>query len=154
MFKSLLVAILACTMLSGAAQNVAGAQSTSTTGSESLYKQLGGYDAIAAVTDDFIHRLATDDRFKKFFVGVSDEHKARIRQMAVDLICAKTGGPCIYVGRDLKEVHTGLHITDADFKASADLLKQSLDKYKVPPAVQARFLEAISSLKPDIVVEK
>ena len=26
----------------------------------SLYKRLGGYDALAAVTDDFIGRLATD----------------------------------------------------------------------------------------------
>jgi hypothetical protein len=35
----------------------------------SLYKRLGGYDALAAVTDDFLGRLATDPQFSKFFVG-------------------------------------------------------------------------------------
>lgn len=34
---------------------------------DSLYKRLGGYDALAAVTDDFIGRLATDPALSKFF---------------------------------------------------------------------------------------
>ncbi len=32
----------------------------------SLYKRLGGYDALAAVTDEFIGRLATDPQLAKF----------------------------------------------------------------------------------------
>src|SRR3989442_1715307 len=36
---------------------------------KSLYQRLGGYDAIAAVVDEFITRLATDPRFEKFFSG-------------------------------------------------------------------------------------
>ena len=32
-----------------------------------LYKRLGGYDALAAVTDDFLGRLATDQQFGRFF---------------------------------------------------------------------------------------
>jgi hypothetical protein len=38
---------------------------------KTLYQRLGGYDAIAAVTDEFIGRLATDDQEKRFFVGFS-----------------------------------------------------------------------------------
>lgn len=33
---------------------------------KSLYQRLGGYDAIAAVTDDFIGRLATDPTEGRF----------------------------------------------------------------------------------------
>jgi len=40
---------------------------------ESLYKRLGGYDAIAAVTDDFIGRLASNKGISRFFVGLSDD---------------------------------------------------------------------------------
>ena len=36
------------------------ARSVTAQGRDSLYKRLGGYDALAAVTDDFIGRLATD----------------------------------------------------------------------------------------------
>ncbi|HLI96040.1 MAG TPA: group 1 truncated hemoglobin [Candidatus Baltobacteraceae bacterium] len=127
------------------------AQSTAS-GTPSLYKQLGGYDGIAAVTDDFIHRLASDSRFAKFFAGVSDAHKARIRQMFVDLLCAKTGGPCVYVGMDMKTAHQGLHITPADFDASAQLFKQSLDKYSVPAAAQQQLFQIVGALKPDVTM--
>ncbi|HUP47619.1 MAG TPA: hypothetical protein VNA04_02400 [Thermoanaerobaculia bacterium] len=34
--------------------------------SPSLYKRLGGYDALAAVTDDFIARLAGDKTLQRF----------------------------------------------------------------------------------------
>lgn len=40
---------------------------------DSLYKRLGGYDAIAAVTDDFIGRLVTDPSLGKFFTGHSTD---------------------------------------------------------------------------------
>jgi len=36
---------------------------------DSLYKRLGGYDAIAAVTDDLIGRLVADPQLNKFFVN-------------------------------------------------------------------------------------
>jgi hypothetical protein len=35
----------------------------------SLHHRLGGYDALAAVIDDFVGRLATDPQRKHFFVG-------------------------------------------------------------------------------------
>ncbi len=40
----------------------------------SLYKRLGGYDALAAVTDDFLGRMATDPQLAKFFKGHNTEN--------------------------------------------------------------------------------
>jgi hypothetical protein len=51
---------------------------------ESLYKRLGGYDALAAVTDDFIGRLASDPTLGKFFEGHSTASLQHIRQLIVD----------------------------------------------------------------------
>ena len=48
---------------------------------DTLYKRLGGYDALAAVTDDFIGRLATDPKLGRFFVGLSNDSKTRVRSM-------------------------------------------------------------------------
>src|SRR5262245_59711200 len=78
---------------------------------KSLYQRLGGYDAIAAVTDDFLDRLEHIDKLGRFFQGVSADSTMRIRQHIVDLVCAKTGGPCFYTGRDMKTSHAGLGIT-------------------------------------------
>lgn len=45
-----------------------------------LYKRLGGYDAIAAVTDDFLGRLSTDPAFARFFGGHSTDSLKKLRQ--------------------------------------------------------------------------
>src|SRR5687768_15195859 len=82
---------------------------------KSLYQRLGGYDAIAAVTDDFVGRLATDPQLQRFFVGHSTDSLERIRQHIVDFLTQVTGGPAIYKGRDMKTSHKGLGITAADW---------------------------------------
>ena len=117
----------------------------------SLYKRLGGYDAIAAVTDDFLGRLATDPQLKRFFVGHSTDSLTQIRQHIVDFLCQATGGPCAYHGRDMKTAHTGLGITEDDWSASVKDLVATLDKFKVPEKEKGEVLAAISGLKGDIV---
>ena len=116
-----------------------------------LYKRLGGYDALAAVTDDFLGRLAADPSLGRFFVGTSKEHLGRIRQLVVDQLCAATGGPCIYIGRDMKSSHQGMGITEGDWNAAVVHLVATLDKFKVPERERKEVLGAVSGLKNDIV---
>jgi hypothetical protein len=70
-------------------------------------ERLGGYDAIAAVADDFIGRLVGDERFARFFADHSIDSTKPIRQLIVDQLCEATGGPCVYIGRDMKTTHEG-----------------------------------------------
>jgi len=116
-----------------------------------LYKRLGGYDAVAAVTDDFIGRLATDPQLGRFFKGTSTDSQKRIRQHVVDFLCQATGGPCFYLGRDMKTAHTGLNITEDDWNTSVKLLVATLDKFNVQSREKSEVLGAISGLKGDIV---
>jgi hemoglobin len=118
---------------------------------KTLYERLGGYDAIAAVTDDFIVRLISDASLARFFTGHSNDSKAKIRQHVVDFLCNATGGPCKYTGRSMKVSHEGLNITEADWDASVKHLTASLDKFKVPAKEKGEVLAAASSLKADIV---
>lgn len=118
---------------------------------QSLYHRLGGYDALAAVTDDFIVRLIGDPKLKRFFVGVSDNSKARIRQLVVDQLCYATGGPCVYIGRDMKTSHAGLHITEDDWNATLADLSGTLDKFKVGAKEREDLSALLAKLKPDIV---
>lgn len=120
----------------------------------SLYKRIGGYDALAAATDDFIGRMATDPQLAKFFAGHSKESLGRIRQLVVDQLCAATGGPCIYIGRDMKSSHQGMGISEADWNKAVGHLVATLDKFKVPEKEKAEFLALASSLKTDIVEQK
>jgi hemoglobin len=126
----------------------AAAQQTAT---DPLYKRLGGYDAIAAVTDDFIGRLVADPGLSKFFAGHGTDSKQRIRQHVVDFLCFATGGPCVYKGRDMRTTHAGLGITEADWNKSVQHLVATLDRFKVPQKEKDDLLAAANGLKKDIV---
>ena len=118
---------------------------------KSLYERVGGYNALAAVVDDFIGRLVSDKQFEKFFIGQSTDSKKRIRQHILDQFCAATGGPCIYTGREMKTSHAGLGITNAEWDAAAKHLVASLDKFKVPEKEKGEILAFVTGLKKDIV---
>lgn len=120
---------------------------------QSLYKRLGGYDAIAAVVDEFVQRLATDPQLGRFFQGHSVSSVKKIRQLVVDQLCEATGGPCYYTGRDMKTAHAGMGISEADWDASVKHLVATLDKFKVPEKEKNEVLGAISTMK-DQIVEK
>jgi len=118
---------------------------------KSLYERLGGYNAIAAVVDDFAGRMIADKQLGRYLVGHCTNSKKKFRQLIVDMLCEATGGPCTYLGRDMKTVHTGLGITESDWQVNVKLLTATLDKFKVPQKEKEEVFAAVSGLKPDIV---
>jgi len=151
----LTVALLLGFVAAGALPSLAGsppaAPPQAAAAQDSLYKRLGGYDALAAVTDDFIGRLATDSKEGRFFVGLSTDSKTRVRQHVLDFLCVATGGPCKYTGRDMETAHTGLNITEEDWTIAVKALGDTLNKFKVPPREQGEVVGAIAPLKSKIV---
>lgn len=146
------VAIMTGTALAQAPKNTSMPGSiTNTQEKKSLYTRVGGYDAIAAVVDDFVGRLVADKRLNKFFVGHSEDSLHKIRQHVVDQLCNAAGGPCLYTGRDMRTSHHGLGITNEDWDASVKHLVATLDKFKVPKAEQDELLAVVGTLKKDIV---
>ena len=117
---------------------------------DTLYKRLGGYDAIAAVVDNFVPRLVKDPMLGKYFVH-SQDTLMQIRQLAVDMICAATGGPCVYIGRDMKTAHKGLGISAAEWDATVTHLVATLDQFKVPAKEKDELLKVVGTLRADIV---
>ena len=146
LLPSLALALSLATLLSASAQD--GMMK------KSLYERLGGYNAIAAVVDDFVGRLVADKQFEHFFAGHSTDSKKRIRQHIVDQLCAAAGGPCVYTGRTMKDSHMGLNISEADWDAAAKHLVASLDKFKVPEPEKKELLAFVTGLKGDIVEKK
>src|SRR5690348_18344435 len=93
-------------------------QSDAPTAGKSLYERLGGYDAIAAIIDEFLRRMRADPMFARFAGGRSLDSVRRGRELLVGQMCALSGGPCVYTGRDMKTSHGGLGITTAEWEAS------------------------------------
>jgi hemoglobin len=127
------------------------AQGDATPKEKSLYERLGGYNALSAVVDEFLKRLADDKQLARFLVGLSDDSKKRLRQHLLDQFCQATGGPCVYTGREMKTVHTGLKITESDWEIAARALVETLDKFKVPKKEKDELVAFVVGLKKDIV---
>jgi hemoglobin len=117
---------------------------------DSLYKRIGGYDAIAAVVDNFVPRLVKDPMLAKYFVH-SQDTLMHIRQLAVDMVCNATGGPCVYIGRDMKTAHKGLGITSAEWDVAVKHFAATLDQFKVPAKEKDELITIVGSLRADIV---
>src|SRR3954454_18127300 len=81
----------------------------------SLYQRLGGYDVIAAFTDQWLGLALADPPLAVYFKGMSNDTKGKARQLIVDFIAASFGGPTIYTGRNMKVLHEGLGISEADY---------------------------------------
>jgi hemoglobin len=118
---------------------------------ETLYKRLGGYDAIAAVADDLLARLVADAQLARFWQNRADDSERREKQLLVDFLCASSGGLLYYVGRDMKTSHRGMDISETDWQAFLVHLEATLDGFAVPAAERAEVLGFVNSTKPDIV---
>lgn len=118
---------------------------------KSLYQRIGGYDVIAGVVDDFLKQLQADPAFQRFGQGRSQGSLVRTRQLIVDQICALSGGPCIYFGREMKPAHQGLAITQAEWESAGKKMGAALQKFNVSEPDQKEFGAMIEKLRADIV---
>ncbi len=119
----------------------------------SLYSRLGGYDVIASVVDDFFERFDADPTLAPFLGGISTDSSKQIRQYFVDFFCARTGGPCLYTGRDMRTTHDGLKITNTNWQATVGHLGAAMDSAKVGPNEKQELLTLVGTLKKHIVAK-
>ncbi len=124
---------------------------TTKAANSTLYQRLGGYDVIAAVVDDLFEMLRNDSRFSRFGMGRSVDSHQRARQLLVDQICHLSGGPCFYIGRDMKASHTGLGITEGEWQVNLDYTKQALHKHNVGECEINEVVGLFERYKSDIV---
>ena len=145
MIRAVLVAMVALTV-SACASAPPDAPSGPT-----LYQRLGGREAIKGVVDDFVANMAADPRVNGRFKGLDAGRVAKLQTNFADQICDATGGPCAYLGKDMKAVHTGMGITEAEWSATVEDLVKSLNKFKVGAKEQHELLAILGPMKKDIV---
>jgi len=117
----------------------------------SLYQRLGGYDRIAAFTDQWLGLVLGDPLLAPYFRGMSNDTKGRARQLIVDFIAASTGGPTIYTGRDMKTLHEGLGISREEYAAVLRHAATTLEAVGVGAREKDEVLSWVTSLEGDMV---
>ena len=114
----------------------------------SLYDRLGGKPAITAVIDDFVGRVAADNRINGKFVNANIPH---LKMMLVEQVCQASGGPCTYTGPDMKTIHAGMQITNEQFDALVGDLVESLNNFHVGEREKEEILSVLGPMRKDIV---
>ena len=114
----------------------------------SIYESIGGEDALVAVVDDLYERILADDLLNSYFVG-QNVNKVKGRQ--VEFFGSALGGPMVYQGRAMKDVHLGLGIEQRHFDRVADHLAGALIDAGVPKEIIAEIAAVVLPLADDIV---
>ena len=92
---------------------------------------MGGYDFLARFVDTAFPRVASEPNLSRLFRGHSVDSQMRQRQLILDALCRETGGPCVYIGRDMQSVHEGLEITGDDWRAFIAIISRTLGELGV-----------------------
>lgn len=114
----------------------------------SLYERLGGEAGIAAITEGLLVRSAEDPRIREDF---AEADIVNLYERLVEHLCALTGGPCTYGGRDMKAAHVGLGLTEADFNALVENLVDAMTERGVPIATQNELLAILAPMRGDVI---
>jgi hemoglobin len=113
-----------------------------------LFDRLGGKPAITALVDETVRRATLDPRIRARFVNIDVAH---MRAEYIDFICAAAGGPCRYLGKDMKTAHAGMKITAEEFDALLADTRDALDQLRVPAREQGELLALLEPTRRDMV---
>lgn len=119
-----------------------------------LWDRLGGEAGVRAVTREFLATAAKDpkaniDRDKNY--PLTQQRVERVEELVVEFISSVTGGPRKYTGRDMKNTHAGMKITEEEFQAAAGHLVAALKKFQVPQAEIDELVGLVGSVAKDII---
>ncbi len=118
---------------------------------KTLYARIGGYDAVAAIVDEFLQTLSLDPQMARFSASMNLDSRKRNSQLTLDYFAAASGGPTLYLGKDMKPAHAGLGISASDWKIATDHIARALTKLRVPEREGGELLAIFEALKGDIV---
>lgn len=126
---------------------LAGCQALNPKPDTSLYQQLGERKGIADVVEDLLYLIVEDKRINQQFKGMD---VVQFHRNLTDQLCELSGGPCTYTGRDMRELHAAMAITDTQFNALAENLILAMEQNDIPTGAQNRLIKQLLPLYPDI----
>jgi hemoglobin len=113
-----------------------------------LYERIGGAAVLRQIASDLVDAHIANptigQRFRAIDAGIAKQH-------AFEFLCMGSGGPEVYTGRELTEVHSGMNINEQEFVAAVDDLLSVLQRNNVGPREQQEVLFIFFSLKGQVL---
>ncbi|MEJ7705519.1 MAG: group 1 truncated hemoglobin [Geodermatophilaceae bacterium] len=120
----------------------------------SLYERLGGTYGIAGAVDVLADRLyenvsANQNPHVQAFHQMKGH--AGFKYLVTAWSIEQTGGPKCYPGRDMRESHADLHVTEFEFDIVATEIAATLFHVGVPRQEHKEFMDIIESYRSMVV---
>ena len=115
----------------------------------SLYERLGRHEGITRITRELMKNHLSNPLIKTRFLASEDLE--RVERRAVEFLCAGSGGPESYTGKDLLTTHKGMNISEQELCSVIDDAMDALDKCDVEASARNEVLAILWSLKGDVV---
>lgn len=114
----------------------------------SLFARLGGQAGVERIADELIERSRQAEDTKRSFVKVDI---AKLKSSLALQLCELSDGPCRYQGDDMRRVHKGLGITEREFYAMVQQLRELLNEIGVDEASKNELLARLAPMKKDVI---
>lgn len=169
MFKTTLFQAGACLLAAGLLTTACQSSKESAPAPDSLYTRMGGKTGIEGVTDQLVANIGAETGLsgsvmlrshKPMLDAVNGVNGApptdptrlqRLRNNVVDQFTDITGGPLKYQGKSMLVAHTGMQVTDTEYRAWRALLDNSLAKNNISAKDKAEFTALIDAMKANVV---
>jgi hemoglobin len=114
----------------------------------SIYEQIGGKDAVKLAVDIFYKKVLSDTRIKHFFNTVDMEKQKKHQTL---FLSYAFGGIPHYDGKNMREAHKHLSLTEEHFQAVAECLQATLNDLNVPEELQNKVMAIAASTHDDVL---
>jgi hemoglobin len=113
-----------------------------------LYDRLGGETAVDAAVDIFYEKVLADDRINMFFENLDMVAQAMKQKNFLTMVF---GGPNSYTGKDMRNGHAHLGITEEHFEAVVENLASTLKELGASNEDIGEVAGIANSVKDDVL---
>jgi hemoglobin len=121
------------------------------TPSSNLYQEIGGDKTLNNVFGLAVSRIYKDPVLAPHFKGVPKKY---LRKKLVLQTCELIGGPCVYDGKSMHEVHKEQVVTDTQFYRVVEHVQSAMRDIGLTYQQENKILQKLVQLKSSIVYQK
>jgi hemoglobin len=114
---------------------------------QTAFERIGAEPGLRAIIDDFVDRVFDDVLIGFFFRNAS---KARVKEFEFQHAAEFLGGPSVYRGRPLGELHARHPIMAGHFARRLQILRQVLSAHGVPADIASAWIDHNEALRGEI----
>jgi hemoglobin len=120
---------------------------------KTLYERLGGRSKIEKFVNDIVENHMRNPVVQARFLPYREDSKklAAIKDHVSAFLCAGSGGPEQYTGREMRMAHRGMNISEQEYMAVLDDILAAAEKQGFDEQTRRDVLAIAYSLKGDVI---